>query len=227
MGLVLTSCSDPPGPAPAMPAPDIPEEGVAYDDLRSAAQRPFPFTDDCAQITPEVAQQAGLTGDMDALDDALIDGCVLDAGADQPFGWLGVHGVEASNDPDDDADEPAFAREWRGGSWTQGHFERSILLGRYYAVTRFDGENGAASCNVVVDTGSQRALEFVGYLDEDAGRAKHSEIFDDQFSSEPSDRDALEAFVGEQCPAVREAAEVLLVEAIDPVGGSLATELSE
>ncbi|MBA0127546.1 hypothetical protein H0B56_18535 [Haloechinothrix sp. YIM 98757] len=226
VGLALTSCSDPPGPAPAMPAPDIPEDAIAYDELRSTAQRPFPFTDDCAQISPEVAQQAGLAGEMETLDDALLDGCVLDAGADQPFGWLGVHGVRPSNDPDDDtAGESAFEGEWRGGSWTQGHFERSILLDRYYAVTTFDGENGSASCNVVVDTGSQRALEFIGYLEEEAGRAKHAEIFDDQYSSEPSDRDALETFVSEHCPAVREAAEVLLTEAIDPGGGSLATEL--
>ncbi|MDV6011186.1 hypothetical protein [Haloechinothrix sp. LS1_15] len=225
--LVLASCVAPPGPEPGMPAPEIPEDAVAYDERKSTAERPFPFTGDCAQITSEVAQQAGMTGDMETPEESIRQGCVVRAGGDQPFGWLGVHELIPRSDPDRDEDTPAFDSEWDGGSWTGGHFQRSILLDRYYAVTRVDNENGYVNCTVAVDTGSLPALEFVGYLEEEASRQKHDELFEDQFTSEPKDREALDAFAAEQCTVVSKAAEVLLDEAIDPEGGSLATELAE
>ncbi|WP_157361781.1 hypothetical protein [Haloechinothrix halophila] len=214
---VLVGCSSPPGPDPTMPAPSIPEEAIAYDDVKSLEERPYPYTGDCSQFDPGRLRELGLAGTGRDSGVPGNESCQLDGGEGGTLAQVWIT-VEYPPNPSVDRAFPDF---WNGGNHS-GHFRRTILLDRYYAVQQLDlrGVPTTPRCEYVVDTGSPQAIRFTGLLHEDVG-APLGELIKPTTTWEVNE-DQAASFVTEHCPRMREITEELL-PMIDPDGGSLAT----
>ncbi|GAA5124288.1 hypothetical protein [Haloechinothrix salitolerans] len=214
----LVGCSSPPGPEPATPAPAIPEEAVAYDDVKSLEERPYPYTGDCSQFDPAKLRELGLAGTGSPSRGLGDKACLLDGEED---GTLSQVWVTAEPPPNPSVDR-AFPDFWLGHKHS-GHFHRTILLDRYYAVRQLDlrGVPITPRCEYVVDTGSPHAIRFTGLLHEHIG-APLGERIKPAMTWEVNEAEA-DKFMTEHCPRMREITEELL-PMIDPDGGSLATQ---
>ncbi|MPY97100.1 MAG: hypothetical protein GEU97_03760 [Actinophytocola sp.] len=210
----LVGCASPPGPDPATPAPTIPEDAVAYDEIKSLESRPYPFAGDCSQFDADALRELGLAGTSEAVDFSL-QWCALDTAPSSPYAEVRVM-VESPANP---SVTRAFPTIWNGQVHS-GYLRREILLDRYYAVEALSLAAGA-SCDIVVDTGSPLAVRFSGALSEQLGMSLADRIR--QPATLDVDPDEAESFMTEYCPRLRELTEGLL-PMIDPNGGSLATQ---
>lgn len=208
-------CSTPPGPAPATPAPPLPADAIAYDDLLSTS-RPFPYDGQCDQIKPEPLTQ--LKGKRTHVIKTLAGpgGCVIEVGS-RTMEEIWIEPMSPPN-----KSEPRyFPLAWSGKATPSGtYFRRFVLDQRYYAVETVQFGGGQPGCYVAVDTGSPNAVQLRGILPE-AYAATYPELDPGQTNYQ-IDHAGTAKFVDENCPAVEQAATVLL-GSIDPGGGSLAT----
>lgn len=208
---LLAGCSTPPGPEPARPAPRLPAEAIAYDDLKST-NREFPFARSCEQITKPTlaaidAQKARpMKGTAGA-------GCAITLG--KPA--LEDVWVEAQ-DPPNPSEPRYFPLMWNAVK-SQNYHRRLVLDGRYYAVEVIDFYGGAPGCFLTVDTGSPSAVQFRGILPDKL--AKTLPELNSSMTGYKVDHAGIQRFMTEHCPAVEKVA-ITLLGAIDPNGGSLA-----
>lgn len=214
----LVGCSNPPGPDPTTPAPPIPEEAIAYDDVKSLEERPYPYAGDCSQFDADQLRELGLAGTGREVAGLGDKSCQLDGGEEGTLAQVWVT-VEYPPNPSVDRAFPDF---WHGGKHS-GHFRRTILLDRYYAVQQLDlrGAPTTPRCEYVIDTGSPQAIRFTGLLHEDVG-APLGELIKPTMTWEVNENQA-DSFMTKYCPRMREVTEGLL-PMIDPDGGSLATQ---
>jgi hypothetical protein len=210
----LAGCSTPPGPAPTSPAPELPEDAIAYDDLLST-DREFPFDNTCDKVSAGTLDELGAT-DMDTMQGiAGPSGCAVAFGSAE----LDQLWIEAKGPPN--PSEPRyFPLAWDGTVTSNSYHRRLLLDGRYYAVETIDFYGGQPGCYLIVDTGSPNAVQFRGILPEQFaagyGQLNHAA------TNYVIDHVGINRFMAENCPAVEKAAVVLLGD-IDPGGGSLAT----
>jgi hypothetical protein len=214
IAMVATAgCSSPPGPAPATPAPRLPEEAIAYDDLLST-NRPFPFTSTCEQITTGTLQE------MDARRARVLESMAGPAGCAVEIRTAELDEVWIEQLAPPNPSEPRyFPLLWNGEVSSATYHRRFLLDARYYAVETIDFYGGQAGCYLTVDTGSPSALQFRGIVPEERalsyGELNHS------FTNYEIDRAGIDRFMTENCPVIERAAVALLGD-IDPGGGSLA-----
>lgn len=209
----IVGCSSP-TPDPATPAPTIPEDAIAYDEIKSLKSRPAPFTGDCSPFDPDALRELGLAGTSETVETSVQKWCALGTTSDSPFEEISV----MAEGPIFPGDTRAFPAIWDGQTHS-GYFRREILLDRYYAVQALNLDSGAR-CDYVVDVGSPYAVRIAGVLNEDVGMTLADTI-------RPSvtgdvNEDEAESFMIEYCPRMRQLTEGLL-PMIDPDGGSLAT----
>jgi hypothetical protein len=212
--VLVAGCSTPPGPEPVTPAPSLPEDAIAYDDLKST-DRPFPFRNSCEQINRETLAAVGGGGlrDLPALIgppgcSVLVQSDVLDEL------WI-------EEQPPPNPSEPRyFPLVWNNNASFSNYHRRLVLDGRYYAVETISFRGAQPGCYLTVDTGSPSALQFRGILPE-AYAASYGQLDYTQTNYEV-DRAGIDRFMAENCPLVEQMA-VGLLAAIDPGGGSLAT----
>jgi hypothetical protein len=210
---VLTACSTPPGPEPGSPAPRIPEEAIAYDELKST-NRKFPFSGSCSQFSASAVSRMGFVGAVNLRSFGGPGGCDLIAKKPQ-LDRLWVEGLPPPN-----KSEPRyFPTLWNGGS-AESYVRRFILDGRYYAVEHINFLGGQPGCYLAVDTGSPTALQFRGIVPEQLARS-YGELNWAQTNYQ-IDRAGTDKFMAENCPIVEQMA-IPLLAIIDPNGGSLAT----
>jgi hypothetical protein len=150
-----TGCSTPPGPDPATSAPALPEDAIAYDDLKFT-DRPFPFANSCEQITPDVLVAVG-AGDMrDLTSIAGPAGCAVEVRSDA----LDELWIEQQSPPN--PSEPRyFPLLWNAVLNTPNYHRRLLLDGRYYAVENIDFYGGQPGARARA-TGSTRAARGSG-----------------------------------------------------------------
>jgi hypothetical protein len=212
----LTGCSTPPGPAPATPAPTLPEDAIAYDDLLSSIDREFPFDNTCDQL------DAGSISEVGAEDARVLQGIAGPVGCAVEFktSELDELWIETRSPPN--PSEPRFfPLLWNGEGGTSTTYHRRLLLGgRYYAVETIDFYGGQAGCYLTVDTGSPYALQFRGIVPEELA-AGYGEL-NSSFTNYEVDHAGTDRFMKDNCPVVEQAAVALLGD-IDPDGGSLAS----
>jgi hypothetical protein len=209
----LTGCSTPPGPAPASPAPTLPEDAIAYDDLLST-DREFPFDNTCDEVNPATVRELGGVG-MSVIGFNAPEGCAIEFGtADLDEVW-----VEAKYPPNS-SEARYFPIMWNGRGDSTSYHRRLLLDGRYYAVESIAFLGGQPGCYLTVDTGSPNALQFRGIVPEQLA-AGYGELNYANTGYE-IDHVGVNRFMTDNCPAVEKAAIALLGD-IDPDGGSLAT----
>jgi hypothetical protein len=220
--LATTACSSPPGPGPGNPAPKIPADAVAYDDLQSAAvERPSPYKTDCSQLTPRVVAAAGLTGSARmAGGPGQTPVCIIQ-GKDGKLDQLWVQSL----DPNPKKPTRVFPAIWNGaggviGTDSRSHFRRFLLLDKYYATENFYIFAVGPSCFINVDTGSLSAIQFRGIISDNLANTTYKALTDS--TAYYPDIKEVDKFSSDVCPAVEKAAETFM-GAIDPNGGSLAT----
>lgn len=209
----LAGCSTPPGPDPAKPAPRLPVDAIAFDDLKST-NRQFPFTRTCAQIDQKVldeikARKARVLSTM-----GVNGGCAITMGSPTLEEiWI------QPMDPPNPSEPRYFPLLWNGVK-SQTYLRRLMLDERYYAVEVIDFYGGQPGCFLTVDTGSPTALEFRGILPKKL--AATIPQLNSSMTNYQVDHAGIERFMTANCPEVEKLA-VTLMGAIDPAGGSLAT----
>lgn len=197
----LTGCTSPPEPPLGSPGPALDPQAIAYDNLDFNLNRPPVFDNTCETLPPNLRE---LIGSAKKPVSGNGGGCLAD------FEWgrmtialLGPGAGRKSN-------AKHFVDVWNGDRGAGHHFQRSVLLGRYYATTVISGEVNQ-SCTVTVDTGSELPFEVDAAMDLNESIALTSQDVD-----QPIDR-AMREF----CPPAKAAAEKLL-PLIDENGGSRA-----
>src|SRR4051794_23737630 len=136
----VAACSPPPGPASATPAPMLPADAVAYDDLLST-DREFPFENSCDQITPAAMSAFGGVSARDIIAFGRPVGCMVQVGSPE-LEQVWVEGMGPPN-----PSEPRyFPLMWNLRSGLEPYFRRLLLDGRYYAIEKIDFYGGAPGC---------------------------------------------------------------------------------
>jgi len=210
----VSACSTPPGPAAATPAPTLPADAVAYDDLLSTDRR-FPFTNSCDQVTQAAVRTIGGSGAHDLRGMGGTVGCSVDVNSPE------LEAVWAEGMRPPNPSEPRmFPLRWNLRSGLETYHRRLVLDGRYYAVETIDFLGGSPGCYLTVDTGSPSAIQFRGIVP-DQYALRYGELNPSQ-RNYTVDRAGTDRFMAENCPVVEKAAVALLAD-IDPQGGSLAT----
>ncbi|WP_214406099.1 DUF3558 domain-containing protein [Pseudonocardia lacus] len=210
--VLLAGCSTPPGPDPATPAPRLPPDAIAYDDLLST-DREFPFAADCSQITPEVVAAVEGRGAVDLPGVGSPPGCSIQVGSDT------LDELWILPEPPPNPSEPRyFPLAWNARLEGTTYHRRLLIDERYYAVETIDFLGGLPGCYLRVDTGSPVALLFRGVLPEAHGLS-YGEL-NPAVTAYVTDREGTDRFMAENCPVVERMA-VPLLAAIDPGGGSL------
>jgi hypothetical protein len=210
----LAGCSSPPGAAPAAPAPTLPEDAIAYDDLLST-DREFPFDNTCDQLGADAIREVG------AQRARVLDSISGPAGCAVEFGTAELEEMWIETQSPPNPSEPRyFPLLWNGEANSTTYHRRLLLDGRYYAVETIDFNGGQAGCYLTVDTGSPNALQFRGIVPEELAR-RYGEL-NFAFTNYEIDHAGIERFMTENCPVVEQTAVVLLGD-IDPGGGSLAS----
>ncbi|WP_233573741.1 hypothetical protein [Amycolatopsis panacis] len=201
-GALLAGCSVAPGPPPGKPAPRLPADSVAYDELPVITSRPKLFPGSCAQFEQNPQLMRQLQGSSPFFSPVFHSCTLKRAGGTQ---------VEVgSRDPDQRVPHP-WIGYWKAYSYGLYHFRRILVLDRYYAVSQLDG-NG---CLVAVNIGAEQVVTVrVGAQPPVAGGYENIPRPGD---SVEQDRRMADTF----CPSARQAAETYL-SAVDPGGGSLA-----
>ncbi|MEU4674212.1 hypothetical protein AB0F91_41185 [Amycolatopsis sp. NPDC023774] len=195
--LALTGCAVAPGPAPGKPAPTLPADSVAYDQLPVMTTRPNVFPGTCAQFEQNAQLRAAFEVQKTQFN-GYQNLCSLTR-ASGPTAFVGAL------DPSDRVPDP-WAGTWGAYSYTLHHFRRTLLQeNRYYAVDSLD-VNG---CTVSVNTGSKQVLEVSIQFNESGGELVGDSV------------DADRRIAAKSCPETERLAEVYL-EIVDPGGGSLA-----
>lgn len=197
----LTACTAPPEPPVASPGPALDPQAVNYDNLDFVKSRPAVFDNKCGTLPRDLQSVLGLESKPA---DGMGGGCT----ARESWGNLSIHLFSPMSTRKSRAQY--FSDAWNGDLGAGGYFQRSILLDRYYAVTKIAGSVND-SCTVTVDTGSERPFEVTASMDFDESIALSAQDVD-----QPIDR-ALRDF----CPRAKEAAEKLL-PLLDENGGSRA-----
>lgn len=208
----LAGCSTPPGPEPARPAPKLPADAVAYDDLKST-NREFPFARSCDQI-PKPALAAMQARKARTIKTATGSGCAVTFATPT----LDEIWIEAQDPPN--PSEPRFFPLIWNARKTQTYHKRLLLDGRYYAVEVIDFYGGGPGCYLSVDTGSPTAVQFRGILPDKL--LKTQPELNSSMTGYKVDHAGIDRFMTEHCPEVERLA-IALLGAIDPNGGSLAT----
>lgn len=196
----LTACSAS-APIPAKPAPPLPGDSIAYDQLPVRVNRNSPLQADCSGFTP--ALRAALQ--MAEAPHAFQSSCIGQIGA------LSLQVSKVTPDPVQHDEDPWWSAWNNKGLHSEaGHFRRFILLGRYYAVSGSQVTAGGPGCNLYVNTGSVAVLEFLLRNQDD--KAEYDTLNTRQMAE-----------LGEKyCSQLRGIAEKTL-DTIDPDGGSLAS----
>src|SRR5690606_6313053 len=210
----LGGCSTPPGPDPATPAPTLPEDAIAYDDLLST-DREFPYDNTCDQLGP------GTSAEIGGSDTHVLSGLAGPEGCAVGFytAELEELWIQAQSPPN--PSEPRyFPLVWNGEINSSTYHRRLLLDGRYYAVETIDFLGGLPGCYLTVDTGSPNALQFRGIVPE-AHATGYGQL-NPAFTNYEVDHAGTARFMEDNCPTVERAA-VALLRDIDPDGGSLAT----
>ncbi|WP_370946416.1 hypothetical protein AB5J62_02200 [Amycolatopsis sp. cg5] len=211
---VVAGCSSPPGPPPGKPAPKLPAEAIAYDDLKST-NRTFPFHNNCDGLTPELLGSVGLG-----------EARVVPPGPSGP-GFCAIKGSDrmleelwVQEKPTPNTSEPRyFPIVWRGAGQAQ-YLKRMIFADRYYATETIDFYGGQPGCYLTVDTGSSSALQFRGILPKETA-AGYPEL-NYTMTGYKVDREGTDKFMADACPIVEKVA-LAALGGIDPDGGSLAS----
>jgi hypothetical protein len=210
----LAGCSTPPGPAPATPAPTLPEDAIAYDDLLST-NRQFPFDSNCDQLNADTIRELGARDAYVLETFSGQNGCAIRFGNPE----LDELWVETKGPPN--PSEPRyFPLLWNGRTGGDTYHRRLLVDGRYYAVVTIDFYGGQAGCFLTVDTGSPDALQFRGIVPASVA-ASYGEL-NPAVTNYEIDHEGTNRFMEANCPVVEQAAVALLGD-IDPQGGSLAT----
>jgi hypothetical protein len=209
----LAGCSTPPGPPPASPAPTLPDDAIAYDDLLST-NRDFPFDNTCDQVKPDTVSQVGAHGVHVLKSIAGPVGCAID------FDTAELDQVWIETQPPPNPSEPRyFPLLWNGDTSSSTYHRRLLVDGRYYAVETIDFLGGQPGCYLTVDTGSPNAMQFRGILPEEFaatfGQLNYA------FTNYTVDHVGTDRFMKANCPVVEKTAIAMLGD-IDPDGGSLA-----
>ncbi|MFF0144395.1 hypothetical protein [Amycolatopsis sulphurea] len=200
---LLSGCAVAPAPAPGKPAPRLPADSVAYDELPVITTRPKLFPGDCSQFDRDPQLTQRLQGRSPRFN-SFVKACVLlrSAGTQVEIG---------STDPDRRLPQP-WIGYWKAYSYGLYHFRRILVLDRYYAVSQLD-QNG---CLVAVNIGAAQVVTVrVGAQPPVTGGYENMPRPGD---SVEQDRRMANAF----CPDAVRAAETYLNE-VDPGGGSLAS----
>jgi hypothetical protein len=209
----LAGCSTPPGPEPATPAPTLPADAVAYDDLLTT-DREFPFSNTCDQLTTSALREVGAVGASVLEGIAGPVGCAVEIGSPElQEVWVETQGPPNPSEP------RYFPLLWNGDLNSSTYHRRLLLDDRYYAVETIDFLGGQPGCYLTVDTGSPYAVQLRGIVPDEHG-ASYGELNNANTNYE-IDHAGIQRFMAENCPAVERAAAVLLGD-IDPDGGSLA-----
>lgn len=202
---LLVGCTSAPEPPLSSPAPTLPEESIAYDEVPVVASRDNPFHGGCDQITgkPGLAQAMGFASTSD-----LSGSPAQCAGTSTSQGLLGVViAYPTARIPD------PWAAVWnKGGAGV--HYRRQILLDRYYASSQiFQDMDQGTGCQLSVNVGSRDVLSFTATL---PGReAMNYMITYGRYGD-------MKRLAARSCPMVQQAAEAFL-NAVDPQGGSRAS----
>ncbi|MEJ3655947.1 hypothetical protein WEH80_23550 [Actinomycetes bacterium KLBMP 9759] len=213
--LALSACTAPPAVVPGKPAPTLPAESVAYDDITFLTTREPVFKDTCLELPRESMRAAGLTTPPHQ-----TKGFGNGAGGcawDEPWGRAWIENIQPPV-LDVDADDPPpaapFKNHWDGASrfvsvyGTPSYFRRFILDERYYAVQVLAFSAAGPDCNTIVDTGSPIVFMVT------AGPP------DDGTEYESEDLGQSGKVAAEFCPKSLEMAKAF-ISALDPDGGSL------
>lgn len=198
---VLTACTAPPEPPMASPGPKLDPQAIAYDNLDFNLSRPEVFDNTCETLPSNLQSLLGV-GKKPAT--GVAGGCRVQ----EDWGTLtiGLFSPGAARK----SKAQHFVDVWNGDRVTGHHFQRSILLDRYYATTVITGEVNEY-CTVTVDTGAERPFEVEASMNFEEGIALRDRDVD-----QPIDR-AMRDF----CPRALQAAEKVL-PLIDENGGSRA-----
>jgi hypothetical protein len=153
----LTACTAPPEPPVASPGPELDPQAVNYDNLDFVKSRPAVFDNKCGTLPRDLQSVLGLESKPA---DGMGGGCT----AREPWGNLSIHLFSPMSNRKSRAQY--FSDAWNGDLGAGGYFQRSILLDRYYAVTKIAGSVND-NCTVTVDTGSERPFEVTASMDFD------------------------------------------------------------
>lgn len=197
----LTACTAPPEPPAGSPGPKLDPQAIAYDNLDFSLSRPSVFDNTCETLPPDLQS---LLGSKKKPYTGSGGGCH----AELEWGRLSITLLGPGAGRKSNARH--FVDVWNGDRGAGHHFQRSILLDRYYATTVISGEVNEY-CTVTVDTGSELPFEVQASMDFNASIA-----LQDQDVDQPIDR-AMREF----CPPAKEVAEKVL-PLIDENGGSRA-----
>jgi hypothetical protein len=197
----LTACTAPPEPPMASPGPVLDPQAVTYDNLDFSRSRPPVFDGKCESLPSNLQSLLGLESKPST---AMGGGCF----AREPWGDLKIQLFSPLSNRKSKAQY--FVDAWNGDLGAGHYFQRSILLDRYYAITKIEGSVND-TCVVTVDTGSERPFEVEASME-----FQESIALADRDVDQPIDR-ALRDF----CPRAKETAEKLL-PVIDENGGSRA-----
>lgn len=218
--LLASACSTPPGPQPSSPAPVIPEDAIAYDDLLKG-DRAMPFDNTCQKVTADVVAAVGLAKAETTYDlTKNPSGCEIvgeSEGRSEP-GAVEAMQLSVSVVPTEPPNVMDVFKDYWSGKGAASYFRRAIIADRYYATRTigFDYESNPM-CVITVDTGSPEALRF-SYAE--AGFLAEYGLMDRlKLLGYDTPRDKVDRFMADVCPAVEEKV-VKLLAAIDPDGGS-------
>lgn len=197
LALTLAGCAVAPAPAPGKPAPTLPAESVAYDQLPVITSRAPLFPGTCAQFEQNAQLRAAFEVEKMQFN-GYQNLCSLTR-ASGPTAFVGAL------DPNDRVPDP-WVGTWGAYSYTLHHFRRTLLQeNRYYAVDSLD-VNG---CTVSVNTGAKQVLEVSLQFNESGGELAGDSV------------DADRRIAAKSCPETERLAETYL-KIVDPGGGSLA-----
>ena len=145
----LTACTAPPEPPMASPGPALDPQAVNYDNLDFNRSRPPVFDGKCETLPSNLQSLLGLESKPAT---AMGGGCI----AREPWGDLKIQLFSPLSNRKSQAQY--FVDDWNGDLGSGHYFQRSILLDRYYAITKIAGSVNDI-CVVTVDTGSERPFE--------------------------------------------------------------------
>ncbi|WIX80754.1 hypothetical protein QRX50_08320 [Amycolatopsis carbonis] len=195
LALTLAGCAVAPAPAPGKPAPALPAESVAYDQLPTETTRPNLFAGTCAQFEqhPDLVRTFAATDPP--VNDSSTRSCIV------PIADKGL--IVLQQPKQEEGHDSPWVETWMGESGLVDHFRREVVLDRYYAVSTVRS-NG---CEITVNTGSPLPFTLsLGY--------QYRQSSDDSVA-------ALRARADQYCPTVRKLVGDYLT-VVDPGGGSLA-----
>lgn len=206
----LSACTAPPAVSPGQPAPTLPAESVAYDDITFQTTRQPVFDNACVSLPAEALRAVGLTSRASQNKDF---GCTF---WNDPKGRMWIQTLPPPIVDPDAPKVPPFEAYWNGANrfgasfQEPAYFQRIILLDRYYATQVLAYSAAGPDCETIVDTGSEQVF-MVAAGPPDSG-TKY-----DQGNHEEARRVAADF-----CPRSLQITEKVLA-ALDPDGGSLVT----